>query len=389
MSRYRISLLCLAACLPALCAQPGGGASAAGERRILIGLVPRADSVVLIARGRFSTSDDSGRKIELPQGRRLLLEPADDNKRLVLGRAVLPPLAKLVPEELGATIEIAGKRYDGSFLLRLNTGGRSVTVIDRLRMEDYLLGVLPYEMDPAWPMEALKAQAVVARTFAYTQLGKYRLQGFDLTADTRSQVFGGVELENWKVRKAVESTRGEVLGYKGKILDVYYHACCGGHTENAARVWGGTAPPPLWGVRDPYCRRSPLYRWTAFFSTAKLISALLENRLTGGRLKRFEIGQEDRAGYAITFLARVGMERIRMNASRLRRALGGIRLPSLNIQRLRKVRGGVEFIGRGAGHGVGLCQWGARVQAEKGRSYERILSFYFPGSVLSIVDDGA
>ena len=87
-----------------------------------------------------------------------------------------------------------------------------MTVIEEVAIEDYLLGVLPFEMEPNWPIEALKAQAVVARTFAYTQLGKYRKDGYDLSTDTRSQVYGGRTDRSASIKEAVDSTRGEVLG---------------------------------------------------------------------------------------------------------------------------------------------------------------------------------
>ena len=356
------------------------------ERRILLGLVPHADDVSLVAEGRFSVVDAKGKKRELPLKKRVRLEPRTGGG-LALGTLALPAEAKLKPLEADAAVEIDGKRYRGNLILRLDPGADTVTIVEEIGIEDYLLGVLPYEMEPTWPLEALKAQAVVARTFAYTQMGKYKKDGFDLTTDTRSQVYGGRGAESPAVRQAVEATRGEVLGYKGQILSVYYHACCGGHTENVARAWGGDAPAPLWGVRDKYCNASPLRTWTAFVSYPDLLAALMKRTLTGGKLSRFEISRADGAGYVLAFAAKVGAETIRVKGAELRAALGANILRSVRILRLKKQRKGVTFVGSGSGHGVGLCQWGARLQAERGRSYEKILSFYFPGSTLSLVDE--
>jgi stage II sporulation protein D len=378
--------LCLAVPLWASLSPAVSTAAPHAERRILLGLVPHVDDVSMVAEGRFVVVDAKGKKRELPLKKRIRLEPREGGG-LTLGTFALPPEAKLKPQEPQADVEIDGKRYRGNLILKLDAGGETVTVIEEVGIESYLLGVLPYEMDPGWPLEALKAQAVVARTFAYTQMGKYAKDGFDLTTDTRSQMYGGLGPENPVVRKAVEATRGEVLGYQGKILSVFYHACCGGHTESVARVWGGEAPPPLRGVKDRYCYASPLRTWTAYFSYPDLLAAVLKRKLTGDKLSRFEIGRTDGAGYVLTFVAKVGAETIRMKAAELRAALGGGLLRSVRIGRLKKLRKGVEFVGSGSGHGVGLCQWGARLQADKGRSYEKILAFYFPGSTLSLVDE--
>jgi stage II sporulation protein D len=378
----RAVLLALAA---AACVSP---AHAYTERRILLGIVPKAEEVSLVPKGRLAVKDASGARKELTAGKRIRLEPREKGG-LILGSLHLADEARLEPAEAGAAVEIDGKRYAGSLILRRAADGENVTVVEELGIEDYLLGVLPYEMDPDWPLEALKAQAVVARTFAYTQFGKYHKLGFDLTTDTRSQVYGGAggPADRSSILKAVQGTRGEVLGYKGEILNVFYHACCGGHTENAARAWGGDAPAPLWGVKDKYCYKSPLRTWTAYFSYTDLVTALLRGRLDGGKLTRFEIGRADNAGYAQSFNAKIGGETVRVKGSELRAALGGSVLRSLRVMRLKKQRKGVEFVGSGSGHGVGLCQWGARLQAEKGRPYEKILSFYFPGSTLSVVDE--
>ena len=244
-------------------------------------------------------------------------------------------------------------------------------------------------MDPSWPLEALKAQAVVARTFAYTQLGKYRRSGFDLTSDTSSQVYGGLGEDSPAVRRAVSETRGEVLGWKGRILDVYYHSCCGGHTEDAGAAWasGSKSPPPLRGVRDRYCAKSPLAAWTAYFGDSDVLAALQDGRLLGGKLRRLELGRRDAAGYVREISARVGAEKVSVEAKDFRNLLGPAELKSLRIARVKRLAKGVEFRGSGSGRGVGLCQWGARLQAEQGRRYEQVLRFYFPGSVLSVIDE--
>ncbi len=305
---------------------------------------------------------------------------------LSLSPLELPTETRLEPRG-GALIRVGADRHRGTLILRLDPG-QTVTIIEELAVEDYLEGVLPHEMDPDWPLEALKAQAVVARNFAYANMGRFKRDGFDLTADTRSQMYRGVTAVNDNVRRAVRETRGEVLGWKGQILRVYYHACCGGRTENAAEAWGGdprATPPPLRGVRDRWCAASPHMRWTASFSWQDLMAAIEERRRLPGPLKALEIGRRDVAGYVRDFVARVGAAELAVKASDLRADLGAEDMKSVRISRVIAKTKSLEFVGSGSGHGVGLCQWGARGQAENGRSYAQILKFYFPGAELAEV----
>ena len=337
--------------------------------------------------GRFVLSGEaSGASHILFPHKAYSVEAASDGLRF--GYYRLGGSARLSPMNSSVLVTAGGGKFRGTLIFKVESD-ETFTVVDELGVEDYLLGVLPREMEPNWPAEALKAQAVVARTFAYYNLGKYRKSGFDLTSDTRSQVYGGVGQETEAVRQAVAQTRGEVLGYQGELLDVYYHACCGGHTANYAAVWGRGAktPRPLRGVRDRYCSRSPLARWTAFIAADDVLAAIQARHLAGGKLRYFRPGRRDSAGYVRSFTAKVGGETLTVDAGEFRRFVGTTNLRSLRLSSVRLRRAGVEFSGSGSGHGVGLCQWGARLQAERGRGYEQILDYYFPGSTLSVVDE--
>jgi stage II sporulation protein D len=191
------------------------------------------------------------------------------------------------------------------------------------------------------------------------------------------------------VRAAVRQTRGEVLGWKGKLLRVYYHACCGGATTDAGAAWGGDGdvPRPLQGVRDPWCAASPHMKWIAYFAWPDLTAAISERHMLDGPLRSLRIGARDAAGYVRTFIAKTPNGSTEVKASEVRTAIGAGEMKSVRIKSLNILKKGVEFLGAGSGHGVGLCQWGARLQAEKGRNYGQILKFYFPGSELSEVDE--
>ncbi|HAM35818.1 MAG TPA: hypothetical protein DEB40_12200 [Elusimicrobia bacterium] len=356
------------------------------DRIIQIGIVHGAREVVMTPEGRFALQDEAtGQRQDLLPRKAYRVEARGEGLRF--GPHQADGQVRLVPQEYRATVFTGSHRYQGPLIVRSNRDD-TVTVIEEVGVEDYLMGVLPHEMETNWPVEALKAQAVVARTFAYTQLGKYRKAGFDLTSDTRSQMYGGVSVPSAAVRLAVAATRGEVLGYRGELLNVYYHACCGGHTADYASVWGqGYAPRPLRGVRDGYCPNSPLAHWRVSFPKSDVLVALQNRRLIGGKLRSLRVGRRDAAGYARTFVAGIGAETLVVPSETLRRRLGATELRSVRIRSVRLRRGSVDFEGSGSGHGVGLCQWGARLQAEQGRRYESILRYYFPGSTLSVVDE--
>lgn len=357
-----------------------------GQARLQIAIVHLAPTATIEPQGTVLIVEPGRKPRPLEWKGSLTLSPREGGLRL--SRLHLPSETRLVPQD-GAAIKIGPDLHRGALILRLDPG-QTVSVIEDVGLEDYLEGVLPFEMDPDWPLEALKAQAVVARSFAYANRGKFSKDGFDLTADTRSQMYRGVTSVNENVRRAVRDTRGEVLGWNGQLLRVYYHACCGGSTENAAEAWGGDpkdTPKPLRGVKDPWCRVSPHMHWTAYFVWQDLMTAIQERHNLPGPLKSLKIGRRDVAGYVKTFVAGAGRADVTLKSTELRTGLGSVELKSTRISRLIVKKKGIEFVGAGSGHGVGLCQWGARVQAQKGRSYEQILRFYFPGAALSEVTE--
>ncbi len=182
------------------------------------------------------------------------------------------------------TIAIAGYgRYRGALeTVPTESQAGSLNVVNALAVDAYVKGVIPNESPPSWPLAELKAQAVASRSFALTAgVGG---NGFDLYADTRSQVYKGLESEYTSSNEAAEETRGQVLTYNGKIAETLFSACSGGHTESIQNVFGGPAIPYLQGVPDPYDYYCPLHEWTLKFSGPE-ISAKLGGYLSG-RLKK-------------------------------------------------------------------------------------------------------
>jgi stage II sporulation protein D len=184
-------------------------------------------------------------------------------------------------------IEIAGLGvYRGALeTVPTESDAGSLNVVNALAVDQYVKGVIPNESPPSWPAEELKAQAVASRSFALTAgVGG---NGFDLYADTRSQVYEGLESEYSTSNAAATATRGQVVQYGGKIAETLFSACSGGHTESIQNVFGGAAIPYLQGVPDPYDDKCPLHTWTLEF-TGPEISAKLSAYLDG-RLKQVVI----------------------------------------------------------------------------------------------------
>jgi stage II sporulation protein D len=176
--------------------------------------------------------------------------------------------------------------YRGSLEVR-TARGPGLNAINVLGLEEYLQGVVPAEVPPVWPPEALKAQAVAARTYALaTGVGGL---GFDQYADTRSQMYRGLASETASTNAAIADTRGQVVTYNGAIVVTYFFSTSGGHTENVENVFSGSAPQPwLRGVRDPYDDVSPYHRWGPFSLSRRALQARLGSLLQG-RFRDLEV----------------------------------------------------------------------------------------------------
>ncbi len=271
------------------------------------------------------------------------------------------------------------KKYRGEVEV-LRKGGK-LLVINVLDIESYLRGVVPSEMLPSWDQDALKAQAVCSRSFALYNIIRNRENDYHISSTT--QVYNGMEKEDPRTDKAIRATRGEVLYYKGKLLLSYFHTCCGGHTEYAGNVWeaGFRFPRP---VRCSFCKNSPYYEWEVEISAKSLEKKLSKDGVKG--MKTIRPYRKSRFGDRITQLVircKDGKKKMKINRFRL---LVGPDVVKSGLFTVREKKEDVfEFKGRGWGHGVGLCQWGAKDMADVGYSYESILKYYFPGSRLKKV----
>jgi len=236
-------------------------------------------------------------------------------------------------------------------------------------------GLFPKEMSPGWPLEALKAQAVVARTFAFYQMGKNSDKDYDVLATTMSQVYGGFDAETASAVRAVDDTKGQVLYHAGKPILAYYHSNSGGATEDAKNVWT-TDVPYLRGIRDEYSLGSPGHRWTIFMGRDDLARSL-----AGGGIRVDEI--HDLVPVEFSPSGRIVRLKVVYNRGEtvLRANDFRLRVNPLFIKSTffvpAKEGDGFRFDGKGFGHGVGLSQWGAYEMARRGFSCQDILKHYY------------
>lgn len=286
---------------------------------------------------------------------------------LVAMKAGRPPAPKPAP----SPAEVRHKSEPTISLWVAETGQ-----VKRLKLEEYVAGVVAGEMRPDWPREALSAQAILARTFTLRKMerGKTR-HGTDASTDVKEFQAYAPEKITPAVREAVEASRGKVITYRGGLALAYFHACAGGMTSTAPEGLAFTKEPTpyLKVVRDDPCPLPSQQNWTATFSREEVLRAA---RQVGARpagiapLRVVRRGVSGRATHLSIGGATVG-------AAGLRTALGPDRMKSTLLKSLRVEGDRVVMEGKGWGHGVGLSQWGALGKARAGWNAERIIRYYF------------
>jgi stage II sporulation protein D len=251
-------------------------------------------------------------------------------------------------------------------------------LVNELEIEEYLKGVVPVEMNPAWHLEALKVQAIAARTYAIYQMRQGGKKDFDILASTKDQVYRGRNSVHPAVLRAVEQTRNLILTYGGLPIFAAYSSTAAGTTEDAMYVWSMDLPY-LKGVECPFDMDSPHYQWRTDVALPHLERRLREEGFPVGIIASIDPASFSRSGRVAQVRILHSDGELFLRGEDLRRVVGYTVLSStmfdFEVAGLR-----IQFTGRGAGHGVGLCQWGAKVLAERGYSAETILDYYYPGT---------
>lgn len=339
--------------------------------RVLLAVTPQVTVEALGAHSgtqgglRFSTSAGLSWPVSARDGRLLV-----DGRELDGG---------LLLEAEGGTLRVLERRYRGA--IQLSAVGDQVEVVNVLDIEAYLRGVVPSEMSASWPLEALKAQAVAARSYTLVSLdpaGRY-----DLCATDECQVYRGVEAEQPRTDEAIAATAGVVVTYQGATARTYYHSDSGGAIASSQEVWGAAIPYLL--ARQDVQSSTPHRAWTVRLDPQAISASLAAAGVGVGTVDGLRVVKVSESGRVAS---------LEVTGSSGSRVLSGLQLRTLargwGLKSMRfNVQGGLSAKGDGWGHGVGMSQYGARALAQSGYDYGRILAYYYPSTSLTRFVAGA
>jgi stage II sporulation protein D len=375
--------------------------AAARAPAVRVGVAVDTSAVSITSSDRFVVRTENGRvvaRLGAGQTARFTRDRGGVSLDVVGGRGqgglALPLVVE--PEEIGV-LETRGGRYRGALVVQGATRGGGLTLVNRLDMESYLLGVVPREIGRASEdiYEAVKAQAVAARTYAVKYIGRRSAQGFDVYPTVEDQVYGGVAAEDAIVFRAVAETAGEILTHAGEPITAYYHSTCAGQTAAIDEVWNERPVPYLVSVRDvdprtgeAYDRASSRFRWTERWTHAQLVGILnrtLADSLRGrriGRIEEMDVTARTASGRVRSLVIDTDAGRFTVGRDRVRWILTPTRGGILNSSKfdVRMTGGEIVAEGGGWGHGIGMCQVGAMGRARAGQDYREILGVYYPGT---------
>ena len=346
-----------------------------------IGLTSGQPSVTVAAGGRAEARTESAKPVALTAT--ASYEIRWQNGAFLVGREKLRGEILIIrpSDKSDEGLALDGRRYRGA--LELRHRGAGLTAVNIVPVDDYLLSVVPEEMPTDWPAEALKAQSVAARSFALKSRGRHAAEGYDLCTTTHCQLYKGIASEKTASTAAVRATRGEVLTYGGQPIEALFHTDSGGMTESSEDVWGNPIPY-LRAVRDTPLGTMP---WTKTMSTAALEQKLAAKGHNIGRLRAIELSP-----LAVGRAAKDRTASGRVKAMTVTGTKGSVTLSGTAWRSLlglksalfdaKLTKDSVTFTGFGAGHGLGISQWGAERLAEAGKSYADILHHYYTGVTL-------
>lgn len=299
------------------------------------------------------------------------------------GKSVIPLADGYALLETKEAVKFGTHQYTGK--IHVFVKGERMRLLNEVFLEDYIPGVLASEISYSWHDEAIQAQAVAARSYAYATWLQTKDEAYQIDASASSQEFAGTYAPHPKLVSATKKTAGQILTYYGEPIHAFFHACSGGETERASEVWTNADKKYgyLQNVRTRYCETHPLYQWTtnlsldeasgalkSYFSNDTLVSLKAKSLTRTGRIK------------LITLVGRKESRDIDGNSFRL--AIGASKLPSL-LFTIRQTGDQLVFSGKGFGHGVGLCQWSAKTMAERGYGYQEILFYFYKNVRLTTI----
>jgi stage II sporulation protein D len=348
--------------------------TAVPKHYVNIGIILNASSISAGSSEHFFISDSGGKKIKFSKGY-VKLELIGQNVKI--GQHIFKLPLKIEPSN--KVIFANSKPYRGYLTVLSSTKG--LDVINILTLEDYLKGVVPREMPAYWGTEALKAQSVISRTYTIVNLNKHSAQGFNLCSTSHCQVYEGVATEKKSSNESIYKTQGEILIYDNKPAQTFFHSTCGGHTDSPEFVWGAkNFYPYLKGVKCDCSSSSPHNYWLCDLNENFIRQKLSNYRI--GKIKNISIKNKTYTGAAKNVIITHSEGKLVLNAYKFRLLVDAGHIKSHLFTSIKKKGNVFSFEGKGWGHKVGLCQWGAKSMAEKGKSYRQILQHYYPDTEL-------
>ena len=360
----------------------------ASEYAIRLGLTDSASILSIHSSSPFFLKLSSGKRFRVAegvtikrQGESLLL-----NNRTVSDSTVSVEGGSEVYQVsiLARTVDSGAKNVRNEWRVRgpidIQRVPSGLAVINRIDLETYVAGVVSGEVSPKWPLEALKAQAVAARTYVLYKKTSSQQQPFDVFASVQDQVYHGHAVRSESVLQAIAATQGQVVTHERRPIYAAYSSTAAGPTEDALYVWALDLPY-LKGVDCPFDSQAPRYEWRTSFTFEYLEQQLRKEGYPVGTVATL-------TPYTFTPSGRV--DRVRLLHSQgeiilrgqdLRRIVGYSKIFSTNFS-VESLGAEVVVVGNGAGHAVGMCQWGMREMAELGYDYQSILRHYYPGTTL-------
>lgn len=261
-----------------------------------------------------------------------------------------------------------------------------IYIINIVNIEEYLASVVPSEMPSSWNIEALKAQAIAARTYTYYHLSKNgdSKSIYDLDSTTNFQVYKGILSEKDSSTKAVRDTAGVIMTYNHEPILAYFHSTSGGKTADDKYVWQGEDLPYLDSVQCTYSKESPHYEWTAEITLSEIERALAGKYQRIGKIRKITFKKFDDRVVEVNVIHSNG--NLVLSGNQFRLMLDPSKLKSTMFT-ARQNKNSFHIYGRGWGHGVGMCQWGAKGRGEKGFNYEQILTYYYKNVKLTRINN--
>ncbi len=275
-------------------------------------------------------------------------------------------------------IRVNGRDYPG--VIELVRNGDAMAIVNELPLEDYLVGVLRAESSDRWPQEALRAQAIVARTYAAYHRTLNAGKPYHLVASTAHQQYAGLVPASSPAWTAVQETHGQVLFWEGELFPAFYHTESGGYTEDPRLVFAARNLPALRPVVCPFSAGSPHFYWNLDVKLADLSELLRRNATAVGTVTAIQVSERTRSLRATVVTVTGTRGTVRLRGNDFRRIVGYDVLKS-TLFAVAVDGQTARFAGRGYGHGVGMCQWGSKGMAEQGYRARQILEYYYPGAV--------